>query len=99
MKLACGALAVAFLAATAVPGFAITLTNRDSTDQTFTIIEGDVETERTIKAGEKLDLCGNGCVIRMPNGDDYEFDGPEIVSLEEGILFLDSAGERKFDSH
>jgi hypothetical protein len=68
----------------------ITLTNRDTTDQKLIIIEGDKQDERTIKAGEKLELCDKSCVIRLPDGEDYEFDGAEIVSLEEGLLFLDN---------
>ncbi|MGO8954825.1 MAG: hypothetical protein ACLPWS_06110 [Rhodomicrobium sp.] len=69
---------------------AITLTNRDATDQKFLLIEGDAQSERVIKAGEKLELCEKSCVIRLADGEDYEFDGPEIVSLEEGLLFLDN---------
>ncbi len=70
--------------------YAITLTNRDSTDQKLVVIEGDKQSERVVKAGEKLELCEKSCVIRLPDGEDYEFDGPEIVSLEEGLLFLDN---------
>ena len=69
---------------------AITLTNRDMADQKLIIIEGDKQNERVIKAGEKLELCEKSCVIRLPDGEDYEFDGTEIVSLEEGLLFLDT---------
>ncbi len=74
------------------PGFAvaITLTNHDPSDQKLIIIEGDKQVERLIKPGEKVELCPKSCVIRLPDGEDYEFDGPEIVSLEEGLLFLDN---------
>ncbi len=73
---------------------AITLTNRDTADQTLIIIEGDKQNERVIKAGEKLELCEKSCVIRLPDGEDYEFDGAEIVSLEEGLLFLDAPDDQ-----
>ena len=73
----------------AIAASAITLTNRDMADQKLIIIEGDRQNERVIKAGEKLELCEKSCVIRLPDGEDYEFDGTEIVSLEEGLLFLD----------
>ena len=69
---------------------AISLTNRDAMDQKFILIEGDAQSEHVIKAGEKLELCEKSCVIRLPDGEDYEFDGTEIVSLEEGLLFLDN---------
>ncbi len=90
MRLAYGVLIVAPLALWPASPFAITLTNRDSAEQTLIIIEGDKQNERTIKAGEKLQLCEKSCVIRLPDGEDYEFDGPEVVSLEEGLLFLDN---------
>jgi hypothetical protein len=69
---------------------AISLTNRDAGDRKLVVIEGDTQNERQIKAGEKLNLCDKSCVIRLPDGEDYEFDGPEIVSLEDGLLFLDN---------
>jgi hypothetical protein len=73
---------------------AITLTNRDTSDQKLIVIEGDKQNELVIKAGEKLELCQKSCVIRLPDGEDYEFDGTEVVSLEEGLLFLDTPEEK-----
>ena len=67
----------------------------ETSDQTLIVIEGDRQSERTIKAGEKLELCEKSCVIRLPDGEDYEFDGKETVSLEEGLLFLDNPEESK----
>ena len=87
-------LAVAPLALWMCSAFAITLTNRDNSDQTLILTEGDKRNERTIKAGEQLQLCDKGCVIRLPDGEDYEFDGPETVSLQEGLLFLDNPEDR-----
>ena len=95
MRLACRVLLLAPLALWSASAFGITLTNRDSSDQTLIVIEGDKQSERTIKAGEKLELCDKSCVIRRPDGEDYEFDGKEIVSLEEGLLFLDNPEETK----
>lgn len=78
---------------------AITLTNRDTADQKLIVIEGDKQNERVIKAGEKLELCEKSCVIRIPGGEDYEFDGTEIVSLEEGLLFLDNPEDQGKSPH
>jgi len=76
--------------------FGISLINRDASEQTLIVIEGDKQTEKTIKAGEQVTLCEKSCVLRLPDGEDYEFDGPETVSLEDGLLFLDNAsGESK----
>lgn len=90
MRLVYRALIITPLTFWPVAGFGITLTNRDTTDQKLIIIEGDKQNERVIKVGEKLELCEKSCVIRLPDGEDYEFDGGEIVSLEEGLLFLDN---------
>ena len=81
---------LALLSIWPLAGSAITLTNRDTADQKLIVIEGDKQKETVIKAGEKLELCEKSCVIRLPDGEDYEFDGGEIVSLEEGLLFLDN---------
>ena len=82
------------LAFWSVSASGITLTNRDAADQTLIVIEGDKQSERTIRAGEKLELCEKSCVIRLPDGEDYEFDGNEIVSLEEGLLYLDNPADK-----
>ncbi len=72
---------------------AISLTNRDPSDQKIVLIEGEKQSERVLKAGEKVALCESSCVIRLPGGEDYEFDGPETVSLEEGLLFLENESD------
>jgi hypothetical protein len=73
---------------------AISLTNRDTTSRKLIVIEGDAQSERVIKAGEKIELCEKSCVIRLPDGEDYEFDGTETVTLEDGLLFLDNSGDQ-----
>ncbi len=93
MRLAYGLLIILPLALGPSAASAINLTNRDSADQKLIVIEGDTQNERVIKAGEKLDLCEKSCVIRLPDGEDYEFDGTETVSLEDGLLFLDTPEE------
>jgi hypothetical protein len=90
MRLAYRVLVLALLAFWPASLFALTLTNRDSADQAIVVIEGDKQNERTIKAGDKLQLCEKSCVIRLPDGEDYEFEGAETVSLQEGLLFLDN---------
>ena len=31
--------------------------------------------------------------MKMPDGEEYEFDGNEVVSIEEGLMFLDEPAE------
>jgi hypothetical protein len=99
MRTAYNVFMAAALALWPASGFAITLTNRDSTDQKLTVIEGDKQSERVVKAGEKIELCPKSCVIRLTDGEDYEFDGQEIVSLEEGLLFLDDPDSQAPNAH
>jgi hypothetical protein len=94
MRLAYRFFVLAPLAIWPVTGSAISLTNRDAADQKLTVIEGDKQSELVIKAGQKLELCEKSCVIRLPDGEDYEFDGAETVSLEEGLLFLDNPDDQ-----
>ena len=94
MRLSCRLSVLALFSIWPLAGFAITLTNRDAADQRLIIIEGDKQSETVIKAGQKLELCQKSCVIRLPDGEDYEFDGGEIVSLEEGLLFLHNPEEQ-----
>jgi hypothetical protein len=75
------------LCAPAAP--AMTLTNHDGTERKITIIEGDKLSDRTLKPSEKIEICQQSCVIKTPDGDEYEFDGPELVLIEDGILVLD----------
>ena len=34
-------------------------------------------------------FCKTGCTMKMADGEEYEFDGNEVVSIEEGLMFLD----------
>jgi len=94
MRLACRIFMIAPFALLPASAFGISVINREATDQTLIVIEGDKQAEQIIKAGEQLTLCEKSCVIRLADGEDYEFDGPETVSLEDGLLFLDNAGEQ-----
>lgn len=99
MRLVYGIFVATALTVWPVTVFAITLTNRDSTDQKFIVIEGDKQNERVIKANETLQLCEKSCIIRLSDGEDYDFDGPEIVSLQDNLLFLDDAEDQSKAAH
>lgn len=74
------------------PAAAIQLTNRDTTDYTLFIVNLDGGERQELKTSPSQiidDICLKGCTITMPDGQDYEFEGDEIVSIEEGMIFLD----------
>lgn len=76
----------------ATPASAVSLTNRDDRPYKVAITEGEARTEQALAPGGVLDgVCLAGCVLRLDNSsnDEYELEGPEIVSIEDGYLFYD----------
>jgi hypothetical protein len=71
---------------------AVSVTNRDDKEQKLQIVEGDVKKDHTLKPTAVLDgVCLKGCVIRLNDNenDEYELDGTEVVTIEDGFLYYD----------
>ena len=71
---------------------AVSITNRDDKDHKLTIIEGEAKVDHTLKSTAMLEgVCLKGCVIRLndSDSDEYELEGTEIVSIEDGYLYYD----------
>ena len=84
--------------ATVSPALALKLTNRDPVDQKLTITENAASREQTLKPTESVEgFCAAGCTIQIQNGEEYEFDGNEVVSIEEGLLYLDEPAQGSAD--
>jgi hypothetical protein len=84
----------ATVAATVVCGAAnaVSVTNRDDKEQKIQIVEGDIKKDHTLKPAAVLDgVCLKGCVIRLNDNDndEYELDGTEVVTIEDGYLYYD----------
>jgi hypothetical protein len=74
------------------PAQSATVTNRDAKDYKVTIIEGDKSQDHVLKpAGVLSGVCTRGCVVRLNDSenDEYELEGTEIVSIEDGYLYYD----------
>ena len=72
---------------------AVTVTNRDDRDIKVTIIEGDTRQDKVLGAGKVIEgVCQKGCIIRLNDSenDEYELEGSEGVSVEEGFLYYDT---------
>jgi hypothetical protein len=84
-------------ALSAVHAFAVvSITNRDDKDHKLTIVEGETRTEHVLKPTQVLEgICAKGCVIRLNDSenDEYELEGTEVVSIEEGYLYYDGPEE------
>lgn len=79
---------------TASQASALQLTNRDTADHKLVVTEKDTTQELIVKPSQVVDdICEKGCTIKMSDGEEYEFDGNEIVSIEEGLMFLDEPAD------
>jgi hypothetical protein len=62
------------------------------TDHTLIVASPDGGKKQELKASPSQvmgKICETGCTITMPDGQRYEFDGNEIVAIEEGMIFPD----------
>ena len=87
--LAAGAIAVLLWTSNAG---AVSVTNRDDKDHKITVIEGDIKKDHVLKPLVVLEgVCQKGCIIRLndSDNDEYELEGTEVVSIEEGYLYYD----------
>jgi len=72
---------------------AVTVTNRDDKEVKLTIIEGDARQDQALPPGKVIDgVCQKGCIVRLndSDNDEYELQGSEAVSVEEGFLYYDT---------
>jgi hypothetical protein len=71
---------------------AVSVANHDDKEHKLTIIEGDAKQDQVLKPQAVLDnICQKGCIIRLNDSenDEYELDGSEVVSIEDGYLYYD----------
>jgi hypothetical protein len=55
-------------------------------------MEGEAKADHVLKPSQVLEgICEKGCVIRLNDSenDEYELEGSEVVSIEEGYLYYD----------
>jgi hypothetical protein len=88
------ALAVSTIAALLMTSAAsaVTITNRGDKEIKLSVIEGSAKQDQVLAIGKVLDgVCQKGCIIRLNDSenDEYELEGSEVVSVEEGFLYYD----------
>ena len=72
--------------------YASTLTNRDDKDYKVAVIEGKSTEAHVLKPSAALEgICARGCVVRLNDSEtnEYELEGSEVVSIEDGYLYYD----------
>lgn len=73
---------------------AVTITNRDVNEMKILVIEGATKQDHILAGGKALGgVCEKGCIIRLNDSetDEYELEGPEVVSIEGGFLYYDGS--------
>jgi hypothetical protein len=86
----CTALIFCGLSLAASRAEALQITNRDKADHTLVVTENGAAKDVVLKPAQVLDgFCLKGCTVKTPDGEEYDFDGTEVVSIEEGLMFLD----------
>lgn len=91
-RLAVFVLSVAAAAFGAEAAAAASLTNRDDRQHKVTVVEDERSQDHTLAPSAVLeDFCPDGCVIRLNDSEDdeYELEGDETVSIEEGFVYYD----------
>jgi hypothetical protein len=71
---------------------AVSVTNLDDKDHKLTVVEGESRQDHVLKPKQVLEgVCQKGCIIRLNDSenDEYELEGTEVVSIEDGYLYYD----------
>ena len=66
--------------------FGATLTNLDADPFILVVTEGGKRTELTVRKGQTLEFCFDGCFVALPNGDRTALTGDEIVEISGGRI-------------
>jgi hypothetical protein len=89
---------VGFLVASAacivfsLPASALTISNADPDPHTVTVTAGTDTKQVTVEPDQQVDaVCAEGCMVELENGEQYQMQGGESVSIEDGVIFVDAA--------
>lgn len=76
----------------ALPASALTISNVDPDPHTVTVTAGTDKKELTVEPDQQVEaVCAEGCMIELENGEQYQMQGGETVSIEDGVIFVDAA--------
>ena len=76
----------------ALPASALTISNEDPDPHTVTVTAGTDTKQLTVEPDQQVDaVCAAGCMLELENGEQYQMQGGEAVSIEDGVIFVDAA--------
>lgn len=74
------------------PAEALSISNSDPEAHTITVTVGSDSKELTVAPDQEVDAaCADGCKVKLENGEEYDLKGSEEVSIEGGVIFVDSS--------
>jgi hypothetical protein len=74
-----------------LPAQALTISNTDSDSHTITVKTGSGSTELVVEPDMAVEPpCTAGCTVELENGEQYEMKGGEEISIEGGVIFVDT---------
>jgi hypothetical protein len=74
-----------------LPAQALTISNTDSNPHTVTVKTGGDSTELVVEPQMAVEApCAAGCTVELENGELYDMEGGEEVSIEGGVIFVDA---------
>ena len=74
-----------------LPAQALTISNTDPDPHTVTVKTGGDSTELVVEPQMAVEApCAAGCTVELENGEIYDMNGGEEVSIEDGIIFVDT---------
>lgn len=78
----------------AAPAQALTISNTDDKSHTVTIKTAGDSSELVVEPQKAIEApCASGCTVELENGEKYEMKGGEEVSIEGGVIFVDTVPE------
>jgi hypothetical protein len=82
-----------------LPAQALTISNTDPDPHTVTVKAGGDSTELVVEPQMAVEPpCAAGCTVQLENGELYDMKGGEEVSIEGGVIFVDTVPGSDDDS-
>lgn len=83
-----------------VPADAATITNNEASDQKVTVLQGDASEQVAIAPGQTMEgICSASCTLRLSNGDEFDLEPEDTVSMEDGSLFVEPQSQGSDDTN
>ena len=81
------------------PAQALTISNIDPDPHTITVTAAGSSQELKVEPQKEVEApCSEGCKVKLENGEEYELEGGDAVSIEDGVIFIDHSPDSDADA-